>query len=130
MDGEHAVEVRRRQVDKQSLVYVAGVVDEMGGLAKGGARRRGDRVDVGFARHVAGRRDCVSAARLDLSRDSLRRLGTQVVDRHAIAVRAEAQGACASNPRPRACDDGAHHQTASWIATRRARRMLSDIRIA
>ena len=35
MNGEHPVEIGRRQVDEQGLVHDAGVVDEMGGVAKG-----------------------------------------------------------------------------------------------
>ena len=81
MHREHPVEIGGREVHEQGLMDEPGIVYKMGWVAKYGARCAGDVLDVRFARDIAEpQRSQVAAARLDLCRNGLRRVGAQVVE--------------------------------------------------
>ena len=70
MHGEHPVEIRGRQVGEQGLMHDAGIVDEMGGIAKCGAAKPRRSPSTSSSRETSpDRGDRVSALRFDFRGD-------------------------------------------------------------
>jgi hypothetical protein len=86
MHGEHPIEIPGRQFREPGLMHMAGIADQVSGIAKRFPASRYNRRDVVLKGDIAAYGDSLSAIAPDLRSDAFGLIKNNVVHRHSIAV--------------------------------------------